>query len=110
MKKVDSTLVLDLAAHRVWVGDTEVCLSPLEYECITYLAKFKGQIVPYEQLWREVWRSNERIGKAEHETIRSLMKRLRLKLQDTTQSPKHLVIRRGFGVFLRRKLLIVHPD
>jgi DNA-binding response OmpR family regulator len=38
-------LVIDLAAHRVWLGDNEIPLSPLEYEFIAYLARHAGQIV-----------------------------------------------------------------
>ena len=49
------TLAVDASARRVWVEDTEVHLSPLEFDLLLTLAAAPGTVRTREDLMREVW-------------------------------------------------------
>ncbi|MGH2864865.1 MAG: response regulator transcription factor [Solirubrobacteraceae bacterium] len=48
-------LVLDLAAHAVWVNGEEVHLTPTEFSLLRVLVLNRGMLMTHRQLLREVW-------------------------------------------------------
>ena len=48
-------LVLDEDAHRVWLNDEEVELSPTEYRLLHYLMLNAGRVVSKNQILERVW-------------------------------------------------------
>lgn len=48
-------LKIELGARRVWKDGRLLCLTKLEYDVLEYLARRAGQIITYQELWREVW-------------------------------------------------------
>ena len=48
-------LVVDRAGRRVWVGETEVHLTPLEFDLLMALAADPGAVRTREELMAEVW-------------------------------------------------------
>jgi DNA-binding response OmpR family regulator len=51
-------LAVDLAGHRVHVGDREVSLRPKEFDLLARLAADQGTVVRREVLMSEVWDSH----------------------------------------------------
>lgn len=49
------TIRIDKAAHRVWDGETEIKLTPKEFELLGYLVGHKGKVCSREDIIREVW-------------------------------------------------------
>ncbi len=48
-------LRVDLAQRRVFVGDAEVHLTPIEYKLLTTLVRYAGRVITHNQLLKEVW-------------------------------------------------------
>ncbi|MEX0427551.1 response regulator transcription factor [Nocardioides sp. DS6] len=54
----DGALRIDVAAHRVYAGDTEISLTAKEFEVLAVLAASRDMVVPREKLMAEVWDEN----------------------------------------------------
>ena len=71
-------LTVDLVNRRVTLGESEVHLSPKEYNLLRFLAAHAGKVVTHQQMLREVW------GPAHLEDVqylRVLMRQLRKKIE-----------------------------
>lgn len=51
-------LTIDLAAHRVLIGDVEIELRPKEFDLLTILASDAGKAINRDEIMRVVWDSN----------------------------------------------------
>jgi DNA-binding response OmpR family regulator len=90
-------LKIDRRTRRVWKGEQELRLTRLEYEVLKYLAQRAGQVVTYQELWREVWRQETALEDRERLVVRQLVKRLRAKLGEDWKMLQLLVCVRGVG-------------
>jgi two-component system KDP operon response regulator KdpE len=91
-------LRIDYVKRQVWVGATEVHLTPLEYKLFCLLAKHAGKVLTHQFLMREVW------GQAylqETHYLRIYMRQLRHKLEVDPARPKYLITEPGVGYRLR---------
>ncbi len=52
---VVNQLRVDMAARRVFLGDTEVHLTRIEYRLLTALVQHAGKVITHRQLLKEVW-------------------------------------------------------
>jgi len=68
---------VDTEAHRCWVGDEEVTLTPLEFKLLTTFMSRLGRVQSRERLLSDVW---EMSGELETRTVDTHVKRLREKL------------------------------
>ena len=87
-------LELDLAAHRVTVGGTEVHLTPTEFDLLRVLMLGRGRLITHGALLREVW------GPAyENDTqvLRVHIANLRRKIELERGSPSHILTDPGIG-------------
>lgn len=86
-------LTVDLVKRQVYLGDTEVHLTPKEYSLLRFLVGNAGKVVTHQQLLKEVW------GPAHLEDLqylRVLMRQLRHKLEPQG-SPNILVTEPSIG-------------
>ena len=90
-------LKIDRRTRRVWNGEQELRLTRTEYEVLKYLAQRAGEVVTYQELWREVWRQETALEDRERLVVRQLVKRLRAKLGEDWKMPQLLVCVRGVG-------------
>jgi two-component system KDP operon response regulator KdpE len=93
-------LRIDYARRRVWRGETEVHLTPLEYKLLTTLARHPGRVLTHQFLLREVW------GEAylrETHYLRIYMRQLRQKLEADSARPRYLITEAGIGYRLREE-------
>ena len=89
---------VDLKARRVWKNDTEVHLTPYEYDLLAVLVQSAGKVVPHEHLLRRVW-GEEYAGEVQY--LRVYIGQLRHKLEQMPGRPKLLVTEPGVGYRLR---------
>jgi DNA-binding response OmpR family regulator len=92
-------LVVDVEAHRVSVGDTEVPLTGKEFDVLALLVAHRGKVVSRTQLMSEVW-SEGWYGSTK--TLDVTIGRLRHKLESAS-SGERVVTVRGVGFRLESR-------
>lgn len=91
-------LRVDLPKRQVFLDDTEIHLTPLEYKLLSILIKYAGKVVTHSQLLKEVW------GPAytgETQYLRIYMAQLRRKLEADPARPRFFINEPGIGYRLR---------
>ena len=87
-------LKVDQAHRRVFVGDREIHLTPIEYRLLTTLVRHAGKVVTHDQLLKEVW-GPPYVGQSHY--VRVYMAQLRRKLEDNAARPRYLLTEPGVG-------------
>jgi len=88
------TLRVDRARRQVFVGDTEVHLTPTEYRLLALLVQHAGRVLTHRFLLREVWGP----GRADQtHYLRVYMQQLREKLEAEPARPRLLRTEPGVG-------------
>jgi two-component system, OmpR family, KDP operon response regulator KdpE len=79
---------IDTAAHKVFVQNREVRLTPKEFDLLVYLAHRPGKVVHHRTLLGAVWggQSTEQV-----EYLRVFVGQLRKKLEPDASSPRYIV-------------------
>ncbi len=87
-------LKVDLAARRVFVKDTEIHLTPIEYNLLTTLIRSAGKVLTHRFLLNAVWGPHHT-----HEThyLRVFMASLRRKIEADPAAPRYLLTEQGVG-------------
>jgi two-component system KDP operon response regulator KdpE len=93
-----NTLRVDLSKRQVFIKDTEVHLTPIEYRLLTYLIKNAGKVVTHNQLLKEVW-GPAYAGQTHY--VRVYMGMLRHKLEEDPSRPRFFINEPGVGYRLR---------
>jgi two-component system KDP operon response regulator KdpE len=89
-----SGIRFDQSLRRIWKGEEEVHLTPIEYKLFSILVKHSGKVVTHKQLLHEVW------GPAyveESHYLRVYFANLRHKLEDDPARPKLITTEAGVG-------------
>lgn len=89
-------LSVDLVRRIVRVGDTDVRLSPKEYEVLRQLVHHAGRVMTHAQLLREVWG-----GSTDTQYLRVYVRALRQKLEPNPEQPQYILTETGVGYRLR---------
>jgi two-component system, OmpR family, KDP operon response regulator KdpE len=87
-------LTVDLVNRHVLLHDSEIHLSPKEYNLLRFLVAHAGKVVTHQQLLKEVW------GPAHVEDVqylRVLMRQLRQKIEPGSVVARLLVTEQGVG-------------
>ena len=79
---------IDLAAHKVFVREKEVHLTPKEFDLLVYLARHAGKVVPHRSLLASIW-GGQSIEQVEY--LRVFVGQLRKKLEPEASSPRYIV-------------------
>lgn len=91
-------LVMDFTRRVVTLGDSEVHLTPTEYEVLKYLAQNAGKVITHRTLLRAVWGPSY---EDEAHYLRVFIGQLRRKLERNPSRPTHLLTEPGIGYRLR---------
>ena len=91
---ISNGVEMDLASHTVKVNDTEVELTPKEYELLHILISNKGRVLERNVLLDRVWGEDEYIDPG---TVDVHIRRLRQKIEQDPSSPKKVITIRGIG-------------
>ncbi len=82
-------LTIDFQQKKVFIGNTEIILTPREFELLKVLALEPGRVFSREELFLKVWRGRYVPG---DRSVDVYMRKLRIKLGD-----KYFITRKGFG-------------
>src|SRR3954447_926465 len=85
---------LDRTAHRVFLGDAELELTSTEFNLLDFFLTHPGRAYSREQLLEAVW------GQQRYVTPRTVdvhVRRLRERIEEQPDAPRHLTTVRGFG-------------
>ena len=92
-------LMIDYSAHTVFIGDREILLTPMEYKLLCVLARNVGQIVPHQQILKEIWGSSL---ESDITSLRAFMVSLRKKIESNPRKPVYIQTRVGLGYRMNR--------
>ena len=87
-------IVVDTVRHQVSLKGAPLNLTPKEFELLSFLMRYKGQVFSREQLMEKVWGYTFEGSKR---TVDVHMRWLRQKIEDNSETPKFLVTVIGFG-------------
>ncbi|MEO6944576.1 MAG: MtrAB system response regulator MtrA [Lacisediminihabitans sp.] len=87
-------LVLDVAGHEVKRGNTQINLTPLEFELLLALALKPQQVFTREMLLEQVWGYHY---KADTRLVNVHVQRLRAKVEQDPDNPRIVMTVRGVG-------------
>ena len=93
-------LRVDYARHQVWVGGSDVHLTPTEYQLLVALARVAGRVVLHSDLLIQVWGSDHA---GEDDLVRKVIHRLRQKIEPDPAAPRYVMTEGGVGYFLNRR-------
>lgn len=92
-------LKVDLARREVFLKDTPVELTRIEYDLLRVLVINQGQTLEHQQLLTLVWGPEYR---NEKQYLWVNLSRLRKKIEPTPDSPRYIYTRQGVGYVLRK--------
>jgi two-component system KDP operon response regulator KdpE len=95
------TLRVDLAKRRVFLKESEIHLTPIEYRLLAYLVKNAGKVITHKQLLKEVW-GPAYANQAHY--VRVYMGMLRHKLEEDPSRPRFFINEPGIGYRLRLEI------
>jgi two-component system KDP operon response regulator KdpE len=90
---------IDLAVRAITGGDTDVRLSPTEWQLLESLLRHPGKLLSQRALLHEVW--GPQYSTAGTNYLRQYMARLRRKLETDPTHPRHLLTEPGMGYRFR---------
>lgn len=92
-------LRVDRGIRRVWVGERQVHLTPLEWRLLAVLLAHRGRVVTRQRLLEEVWGPAH---SSEMHYLRVYMSNLRRKIEAEPARPKRLLTEPGIGYRFRQ--------
>ena len=87
-------LTVDFAKREVRLGGEPVALTPIEYKLLYHLVRNAGYVLRHETLLAKVW-GREYVDEIDY--LRVYVARLRRKLEQDPDRPRHILTERGFG-------------
>ena len=87
-------ITADLVKHQVTVRNTEIELTPTEFNLLVYLMKNAGKVLPHRMILQNVW--GPEYGE-EAEYLRVYMGKLRQKVEEDPLHPRYIQTERGIG-------------
>ncbi len=88
------TYTVDLAERSITGGDTEVRLTPTEWQLLEHVVRHPGKLISQRALLRDVWGPHY---ESQTNYLRQYMARLRRKLEMDPAHPRHLLTEPGMG-------------
>jgi two-component system KDP operon response regulator KdpE len=93
-------LSVDLAKRVVKVGETEVSLTPTEYDILRLLVNHAGKVLTHTQLLRQVWGPGY---EEEAHMLRVNISNLRKKIEPDAARPRYIITEPGVGYRLKEE-------
>jgi two-component system response regulator MtrA len=85
---------IDVPAHRVTRGETQIALTPLEFDLLVSLARKPRQVATREMLLEQVWGYRHA---ADTRLVNVHVQRLRAKVEKDPENPEVVLTVRGIG-------------
>jgi two-component system KDP operon response regulator KdpE len=91
---IQGAVAIDLNTRNVRVRDTDVRLTPTEFDLLAYLAANTHRVVGHRELLQAIWGENY---SDEVAYLRVFVGRLRRKIENDPANPQHLITEPGVG-------------
>ncbi|MBM4273765.1 MAG: response regulator [Deltaproteobacteria bacterium] len=91
-------VTVDFEKRRVFRGQEEIHLTPMEYKLLLALIRHRGKVVTHRQLLKEVWGASH-VNQQHY--LRIFILNLRRKLEEDPTRPQYLITEPGVGYRLR---------
>jgi two-component system KDP operon response regulator KdpE len=91
-------VMIDIGRHLVFRGQTEIHLTPTEFDLLAVLASEAGKVFTHRQLLERVW---GRYAAENSQQLRVYINYLRRKLEDDASHPRLIVTEPGVGYRLK---------
>ena len=91
----DGVLKIDFSKRQVFLNQQLLSLTRKEYQLLNLLAKNKGQLITQPQILKELWGPTHQ---EDTHYLRSLVAKLRVKLNDNAVQPKYIITEPGVGL------------
>jgi len=88
-------LTINKNSRRVFIGDHEIDLTLKEFDILSLITDYKGEVITYEQLTELVWKGN--YNSDSYKPLMVLVGKLKDKLKINENSPEYIVNIRGMG-------------
>lgn len=82
------------AARRVIRGETEIMLTPKEFDILLFLAKNRGEVFTKEQIYQAVWDDEYLMDDS---NIMAFIRKLRKKIEPHPDAPEYILTIWGIG-------------
>ena len=92
-------LTLDLGLHRLIRGNDEIHLTPIEFDVMTLLMRYRGKVLTHRALVKHVW--GEGSLESDLQTLRVTMANLRRKIEEDPARPDYILTEIGTGYRLK---------
>lgn len=89
-------LLIDLVRRRIKRGATDIRLSPTEFAILRMLVLYAGQVLPHDQMLREIWNRRRNI-----DYLRVYMRQVRKRLEIDPANPQYILTVPGIGYQLQ---------
>lgn len=87
-------LKIDYEKRLVFINETEVHVTPMEYSLLLLLSKNAGKVITTGVILKEIWGAN--YG-ADTQALRALMAGLRRKIEEIPAKPRYIITEVGVG-------------
>lgn len=91
-------LKIDYEKRQVFVDETEIKMTPIEYKLIELLSMNSGRVLTHKFLIKEAWGT---YMESDNQTLRVFMANIRKKIELDTTNPKYIVTEVGVGYRLK---------
>lgn len=91
---LNGDLKIDYSAGCVYLQDTEVHLTPIEYKLLCLLAQNTGKVLTHNYILKEVWGN---VQASDVPSLRGFMATLRKKIEKSPSSPQYIQTHIGVG-------------
>lgn len=88
-------ICVDFDKHRVFNGQDEVHLTPIEYEILSLLVKNHGKVLTHHFILKNIWGSQS--IDTDIQTLRVTMANLRRKIEKDPAQPTYIITEIGIG-------------
>jgi DNA-binding response OmpR family regulator len=85
---------IDFGTYKAVKGDTELTMTPKEFEILKFLWEHRNAVVSRDQLLTNVWGYDESISTR---TVDNFILKLRQKIEDDPAHPRHIITIHGTG-------------
>lgn len=91
-------LRIDYEKRQVFVDETEIKMTPIEYKLIELLSINSGRVLTHKFLIKEAWGT---YLESDNQTLRVFMANIRKKIELDTTNPKYIITEVGVGYRLK---------
>lgn len=95
------SLIIYARSRRVIRGDTEIALTPKEFDILYFLARNRGEVFTKEQIYQAVWENNYLLDDS---NIMAFIRKIRKKIEPNPDAPEYILTIWGIGYKFNDKL------